>query len=1294
MRRHPPLVKTHRGYRPVLELLESRWNPSGLAPTAADDAFSVARNGNLTASVVANDTDPENDYLNASVVTSASHGMTMLSMGTLYYYPTYGYTGTDTFTYKVNDGTSDSNTATVTITVTGSDPVAPGGSYTVHQGKTLSTLDLLGGSTSASLYVTQYPAHGSVWQNYMSSQCSYSANMGYVGTDTFKYKVYEGGAYSAEATVTIDVTNTVPTANDDGTFSVHQGKTLSNLNLLANDSDPDADYLTLYVTQYPQHGSVWQDWMTGEYSYSANMGYVGADSFKYKLWDGAAYSAEATVTFDVTNTVPTAGDDGMYSVHQGKSLTGLDLLANDADADGDHLWLYITQSPQHGSVQQDWMTGKYTYYASMGYVGADTFKYKVWDGAAYSAEATVSFDVTNTLPVAVSDGTFNVHTGQSVSGLNLLGNDSDADGDHLSMQITQYPQHGWVYQNWYDGTYTYYAYSGYYGPDAFKYKLHDGAEYSSEATVTMNVADAAPVANGSLSVTTGHDTVVTESVAESDADGDYFWRVFTDTADHGTFAEDEDGDFTYTPYLGYVGSDTVSYYLTDGTRASGLVTLVFNFANSTLTWDGGPIDPATNLPTTNNLASTAANWTGDVRPVEGDTIIFDGTSTRNAAIDIAFPARMAGMQINAGYTGRVIVERDFGITGTLGMTTGTITGSGSLTIQAGANFNWTGGDLAGDGTTTVAAGATLNATANNASIRIVGRRLNVNPNGTMNWNGSAAQGNSLLLVDGGVLSNDGTLNILTTNNRFSLIYGLNPTVLLENHGSINVTGTGTATLSPNRMTNRGIISVTCPQLRLRLINDFLNTGSGYFTAGQGATVSFESGEYTFSTLEDSSSNMMRGAGLFIAQARGVIDVPQFAIVHASNFRLDNLGTISGRGTFSAARFDWMDGSMEGDSEGNQGITEINPGDKMTIDGNVVLSRRQLLIRGLAEWQHYSESISVRDGGTIIVDGGTFEIISDGTISSLPDPERAAGPFVVQNNGLFHRGYAEPSSQPTIQIEFENNGGRVSLEGNITFQNKFRQTGSMASTSFGSGTYIFNPNTRSLGGSVTLAGGTLSNFGVGALSTIHENTRFTLAGTMTSAFRTWNCYVELTGDLGVATRWDNEGTEVHLRGRRASVTTFVNNNSEQRPGRLYYEGGSLSHNVFGNGQFIGQAGGAQSSLQIDAGGVLLVGSGGSFSTFTVSGDFTLAAGARVVFQIGANQHDLLVVQGHATLAGVIDAALVNGFVPNPNTPDEYQVITYASYDEAFANDSIDLGNALAFDVLGRDDGLSLITRWFV
>ena len=99
-------------------------NPVNDAPVADDDSYSTAEDTALTVpapGVLGNDTDVENDTLTAVLVTGPSHGaVTLNADGSFSYTPGLNYNGSDSFTYKANDGAADSNVATVSITV---DPV-------------------------------------------------------------------------------------------------------------------------------------------------------------------------------------------------------------------------------------------------------------------------------------------------------------------------------------------------------------------------------------------------------------------------------------------------------------------------------------------------------------------------------------------------------------------------------------------------------------------------------------------------------------------------------------------------------------------------------------------------------------------------------------------------------------------------------------------------------------------------------------------------------------------------------------------------------------------------------------------------------------------------------------------------------------------------------------------------------------------------------------------------------------------------------------------------------------------
>ena len=95
----------------------------------------------------------------------------------------------------------------------------------------------------------------------------------------------------------------------------------------------------------------------------------------------------------VTNAAPTAGDDGLFVGVGGSALTIRtdDLLANDADADGDAIVLVSTSDGAHGTVTRD-ANGDIVYSPDAGFVGQDSFIYTIGDGTA-SATAHVTVTI-------------------------------------------------------------------------------------------------------------------------------------------------------------------------------------------------------------------------------------------------------------------------------------------------------------------------------------------------------------------------------------------------------------------------------------------------------------------------------------------------------------------------------------------------------------------------------------------------------------------------------------------------------------------------------------------------------------------------------------------------------------------------------------------------------------------------------------------------------------------------------------------------------------------------------------
>jgi VCBS repeat-containing protein len=529
------------------------------------------------------------------VVADPSHGTVALGAdGSFTYTPDAGYHGPDSFTYRPNDGNSDGNTATVTITVD-APPVAVDDTYTTAENTVLSkdaAAGVLANDTDAdgdpiTAVVVADPSHGTVALG-ADGSFTYTPDAGYHGPDSFTYVPNDGIADGNIATVNITV-DAPPVAVDDS-YTTDAGTglpvTLAANGVLANDTDADGDPLTSIAVTQPANGTLFLFASglnaDGTFTYYPNIGFVGTDSFTYKVNDGTADGNTATVTIHV-NGLPVAADDG-YTAVQDTPLTedaGAGVLANDAGTGT--LTAVVVADPAHGTVALN-ADGSFTYTPSAGYRGTDSFTYKVNDGIADGNTATVNITV-DTPPVAANDSYTTVENTvlNKDAGSGLLANDTGTGT--LTAVVVADPAHGAVALNA-DGSFTYTPSAGYRGPDSFTYRPNDGTADGNTATVNI-IVDAPPVAVDD-SYTTGENTPLSATAAQgvlandTDADGDTLTAVVVADPAHGAVALNADGSFTYTPSAGFFGSDSFTYLPSDGTTTGAPTTVSLTVTQASL----------------------------------------------------------------------------------------------------------------------------------------------------------------------------------------------------------------------------------------------------------------------------------------------------------------------------------------------------------------------------------------------------------------------------------------------------------------------------------------------------------------------------------------------------------------------------------------------------------------------------------------------------------------------------------------------------------------------------------------
>jgi len=213
--------------------------------------------------------------------------------------------------------------------------------------------------------------------------------------------------------------------------------------LLANDSDPDGDALSITGIGNVTNGSAMLMGNIIHFTGTAE----GMGSFTYTVSDGNGGTDTATVSLNVTatdpvdtNQAPTARNDSGYTGEEGQMImiNVADLLANDSDPDGDALVITGLSNVINGSAML--MNGMVHFTGSA--EGAASFTYTVSDGNGGTDTATVSLNVTatdpvdtNQAPMAMNDSGFMGTEGQMImiDVADLLANDSDPDGDALSI---------------------------------------------------------------------------------------------------------------------------------------------------------------------------------------------------------------------------------------------------------------------------------------------------------------------------------------------------------------------------------------------------------------------------------------------------------------------------------------------------------------------------------------------------------------------------------------------------------------------------------------------------------------------------------------------------------------------------------------------------------------------------------------------------------------------------------------------------------------------------------------------
>ncbi|YBW38620.1 DUF4082 domain-containing protein [Nitrobacter sp. TKz-YC01] len=461
-----------------LTILPSNNNP----PVAVSDSgFTTTRGTALSisaATLLANDTDLDNDTLVVTGVNGGINGTATFDAqtNTVIFTPTAGYTGPASFMYSISDGNGGTDSATVSLNVNAPPNQAPvvvdDNGLTVAQDSTLSIpasallandIDPDNDTLTITGIVNGSSVNGTATFDAQTNTVSFSPIAGYTGAASFQYTVSDGRGGTANATVNLNVSlptvslfspSSIPTSlSDPDNVPVNLG-----VRFVAS-IDGEITGIRYYkgANDNGTHtGSLW----------SSNGTLLATATFTNETssgWQSVTFSNPIAITAGTTY-VASYQSNGRYT-----STSGFFNAT-------------YTNGPLSAPGSQN---GVYSY------GGANLFPTSSYGATNYWVDVTFSpaTPAANQSPIAANDSGFS-GTQDSILTIPvsaLLANDSDPDGDALSVTGVSNSSNGVATFNSQTNTITFTPNAGYNGSASFDYAISDGRGGTATATASLSI---------------------------------------------------------------------------------------------------------------------------------------------------------------------------------------------------------------------------------------------------------------------------------------------------------------------------------------------------------------------------------------------------------------------------------------------------------------------------------------------------------------------------------------------------------------------------------------------------------------------------------------------------------------------------------------------------------------------------------------------------------------------------------------------------------------------------------------
>ena len=485
------------------------------SPTA-DSQVDVPAVENTEKSITLSGNDLEGEALNYILVTEPSYGRLLdptdndktifegtISSNLVTYLSSSDTATSDSFVFKVYDGNLLSENATVTILISqvNDPPIAIGRALVLTEEKptniTLTAIDP-DGTIPTIFKITSLtngnltdPGNGdsvitagtTLFGNIVTFTSNNLAN-----SDSFTFTASDGFLDSTESTITIDIITDAPTATLQNVTAIEQ----IDKKITLSGTDKEGDNLTYIISSLPTTGILKDGGVTinagqlpktttnTDLVYNSNSDTTLTDNFNFKVNDGISNSSAAivSITINPVNDKPVAiAQSNVIATEQ----TLLAITLNGTDPDGDALTYAIVDIPTNGTAVL--LGSKLSYTSNSDTAISDSFTFKVNDGELDSDKATVSIVITpiNDSPVPVSQ---TLTTIEDIK-LEITLSASDPDDTVLNYLVEGAPVNGTTTIIGNKVTYT--PDLGYYGNDAFIFRVNDGKMLGTAGFVEISI---------------------------------------------------------------------------------------------------------------------------------------------------------------------------------------------------------------------------------------------------------------------------------------------------------------------------------------------------------------------------------------------------------------------------------------------------------------------------------------------------------------------------------------------------------------------------------------------------------------------------------------------------------------------------------------------------------------------------------------------------------------------------------------------------------------------------------------